>query len=388
LPVAIISNGEGLKFTEYSFLANVLAARGYLTFAIQHDLATDAAPSIKADKTDVDREAVYERDAANILFAIDALKQIQPNANYGGGLTLVGHGTGGDISMRFAKLHPDQVSSIVTLDNQHEALSSDGKFSILSFRAKDPAFRTDPGVVPDNDTAEKTGITVVQTAYQHQDMSDRGPDQVKTSIQDMLDKFLSESGTTSGSEPSDFFSALFGSIEAVVLAHRELATLGTIIAVCGPAVALMWRRIADVVSATAKLAAARISRQKKQTARRPQRLHIAGYFSRKSASMSGLGGGLILIAFCYSVLLRDVYLEIFLFILLLAVAIRQLLTAYRANRGYLGTNAGEALELIGFIAKQHRDGGLPPDLRKYLVEDRVENAVAPVQGNTVGGEVR
>jgi predicted dienelactone hydrolase len=35
LPVAVISNGNTVKNTEYSFLANVLAARGYLVASIQ-----------------------------------------------------------------------------------------------------------------------------------------------------------------------------------------------------------------------------------------------------------------------------------------------------------------------------------------------------------------
>src|ERR1700691_2394796 len=41
LPVAIISNGNTVKNTEYSFLANVLAARGYLVASIQQDLPSD-----------------------------------------------------------------------------------------------------------------------------------------------------------------------------------------------------------------------------------------------------------------------------------------------------------------------------------------------------------
>ena len=36
--LAIISNGNTVKATEYSFLANVLAARGYLVASIQQDL--------------------------------------------------------------------------------------------------------------------------------------------------------------------------------------------------------------------------------------------------------------------------------------------------------------------------------------------------------------
>lgn len=41
LPVAIISNGNTIKNTEYSFLANVFAARGYLVASIQQDIPSD-----------------------------------------------------------------------------------------------------------------------------------------------------------------------------------------------------------------------------------------------------------------------------------------------------------------------------------------------------------
>jgi hypothetical protein len=73
---------------------------------------------------------------------------------------------------------------------------TDGKFKILSFRSKDPQFKTDPGVIPDPALCEKAGITVVQTGFQHNDMRDTGPDSAKSSIQDMLDKFLSDTDTS------------------------------------------------------------------------------------------------------------------------------------------------------------------------------------------------
>src|ERR1700744_3973203 len=41
LPIAIISNGNPVKTTEYSFRANVLATRGYLVASIQQDLPSD-----------------------------------------------------------------------------------------------------------------------------------------------------------------------------------------------------------------------------------------------------------------------------------------------------------------------------------------------------------
>jgi len=92
--------------------------------------------------------------------------------------------------MYFAKQYPDEVKKVVTLDNLRVPFTTDGKFKILSFRSKDPQFKTDPGVIPDPALCEKVGITVVQTGFQHNDMRDTGPDSAKSSIQDMLDKFL------------------------------------------------------------------------------------------------------------------------------------------------------------------------------------------------------
>src|SRR4030088_2717829 len=41
LPGTILNHGNTVKHTEYSFLANVFAARGYLVISPQHDLPTD-----------------------------------------------------------------------------------------------------------------------------------------------------------------------------------------------------------------------------------------------------------------------------------------------------------------------------------------------------------
>jgi pimeloyl-ACP methyl ester carboxylesterase len=107
-------------------------------------------------------------------------------------MTIVGHSMGGDISMYFAKMYPDQTKKVVTLDNLRVPFMTDGRFKILSFRSKDPVFKPDPGVVPADEVCEKSGITVVQTGFQHNDMRDTGPDTAKASIQGMLDKFLDD----------------------------------------------------------------------------------------------------------------------------------------------------------------------------------------------------
>jgi hypothetical protein len=191
LPVAILNHGNTVKFTEYSFLANVFAARGYIAVSIQHDLPTDPPMVTKVGELYVGRQPQYLRGVANIKFAVEEMQKVQPNADYDH-LTMVGHSAGADISMYFAKLHPELIKKVVTLDNLRVPFMTDGRFKILSFRSKDPVFKTDPGVIPPEEVCEKAGITVVNTGFQHNDMRDTGPDQAKESIQGMLDKFLDD----------------------------------------------------------------------------------------------------------------------------------------------------------------------------------------------------
>src|SRR5882757_3869040 len=195
LPVAVISNGNTVKNTEYSFLANVLAARGYLVASVQQDIPTDPPLMTKVGLPYVGRREVYEKGEANILFVVQALKKMQPNADYNH-LTLVGHSNGGDISMFCAKRHPELVSKVITLDNLRVPFVLNDKLKILSFRSKDPNFKTDPGVLPTAQQARADGIDIVNTKFQHTDMSDRGPDAVKETIQATLDHFLSDSTTS------------------------------------------------------------------------------------------------------------------------------------------------------------------------------------------------
>ncbi len=195
LPVAVLNHGNTVKHTEYSFLANAFAARGYLSISPQHDLPTDPPMVTKPGELYVGRLPQIQRGVANIQFAVDEMKKIQPNADYTK-LTMVGHSMGGDISMYFAKEHPDEIKKVVTLDNLRVPFLTEGKFKILSFRSKDNQFKPDPGVVPDAEECEKAGITVVDTGYQHNDMRDTGPEGAKTSIQSMLDKFLKDADSS------------------------------------------------------------------------------------------------------------------------------------------------------------------------------------------------
>jgi len=195
LPIAIISNGNTVKNTEYSFLANVLAARGYLVASIQQDLPSDPPLMTKIGMPYVGRRGIYIRCEANILFVLGKLQKLQPNAIYDH-LTMVGHSNGGDVSMYFAKEHPELVSKVITLDNLRVPFVLSNRMKILSFRSKDLQFKTDAGVLPTPIQAKADGINIVNTGALHTDLSDRGPDSVKEKIQATLDKFLSDSASS------------------------------------------------------------------------------------------------------------------------------------------------------------------------------------------------
>jgi len=206
LPLAVISNGNTVKATEYSFLANVLAARGYLVASIQQDLPTDPPLMTKIGQPYVGRGGVYIRCEANILFVLGELKKRHENAEYDH-ITLVGHSNGGDVSMYVAHQHPELVSKVITLDNLRVPFVLSDKLKILSFRSKDPHFKTDPGVLPTKSEAKSDGIDIIDTGALHTELSDRGPASVKEKIQATLDKFL---GDTSASDlsPADTTSPM------------------------------------------------------------------------------------------------------------------------------------------------------------------------------------
>jgi len=210
LPVAIISNGNTVRNTEYSFLQNLLAARGYLVASIQQDLPSDPPLMTIVGQPYVGRLGVYQRGEANILFVLGELRKLQPNADYNH-LTLVGHSNGGDVAMFCAKEHPELVSKVITLDNLRVPFVINDRMKILSFRSSDPQFKTDPGVLPTPQQAKAEGIEIVTTPFQHTWMSDRGPEKAKEEIQGTLEKFLTD-GETSDLAPVPTDKPLIGQV--------------------------------------------------------------------------------------------------------------------------------------------------------------------------------
>ena len=205
LPVAIISNGNTVKNTEYSFLANVLAARGYLVASVQQDIPTDPPLMTKVGLPYVGRREVYEKGEANILvWCLDNWEKSQPNADYN------------HLTSRRAlqwRRHRDvlrqayilnTVSKVVTLDNLRVPFVLNDKMKILSFRSKDPQiYRPIPAYCRTPEQAKLDGIDIVRTQFQHTDMSDRGPYSVKEEgFQATLDAFLGSGGSSSELAPA------------------------------------------------------------------------------------------------------------------------------------------------------------------------------------------
>src|SRR5258705_5999225 len=54
LPVAVLNHGNKVKFTQYSFLANVFAARGFIAISIPPELPTDPPVENKVGEFSVD----------------------------------------------------------------------------------------------------------------------------------------------------------------------------------------------------------------------------------------------------------------------------------------------------------------------------------------------
>lgn len=167
-PLALISHGYGGRNTDYSFLAEALAARGYVVASVQHELAGDPAMPTQGEPAIV-RRPFWEQGAANLRFVIAELRA-RRIANRRPVL-LVGHSNGGDSSMLFAAQDDAPVAAVFTLDNRRMRMPRTARPRICSVRSSDqPA---DPGVLP-TPAERKRYRMVIGTVpgLIHDDMSD------------------------------------------------------------------------------------------------------------------------------------------------------------------------------------------------------------------------
>lgn len=184
LPVAIINHGYGVKNTEYTFLANHLAANGYFVISIQHDLKTDP-PLPRTGNLFQKRKPLWESGVQSISLTIAELKKTKPYLNLDK-IVLIGHSNGGDISMLFAINYPKQVSKLISLDSLRYPFPTKDNIPILSLRANDT--QADEGVLP----ISNKHIHILPIESKHIDMYDAGPTTVKQVIINEISNFLNK----------------------------------------------------------------------------------------------------------------------------------------------------------------------------------------------------
>jgi peptidoglycan-N-acetylglucosamine deacetylase len=187
LPVAIINHGYTVRNSEYSFLANALAANGYFVVSIQHDLKSDI-PLVQTGNLLERRKPLWERGSANILYVIKELHRRNPGLNLSK-VTLIGHSNGGDMVMLFAHSNPQLVKKIISLDSLRMPFPRTGLMPILSIRGNDT--KADEGVLPPKDSLKKLSITIIPLPEaRHIDLCDRGSELIQQQVNDLILNFL------------------------------------------------------------------------------------------------------------------------------------------------------------------------------------------------------
>ena len=190
-PVAFLSPGYRIPHTNYSFLAEMLAARGYLSVAIQHDLPTDPPLTGEGDLVTI-RTPAWQRGADNLRFVKAELSKTHPNHDWAA-LALVGHSNGGDLSAYLMGETPGFAKQLVTLDHRRVALPRDPSLQVLSIRGSD--FEADPGVLPSEGEQASSGTCVIEiVGSRHNDMHDGGPSELKAQISLAVGRFLHRGG--------------------------------------------------------------------------------------------------------------------------------------------------------------------------------------------------
>jgi predicted TIM-barrel fold metal-dependent hydrolase len=191
--VAFLGAGYGVPHTDYRFISDALAQRGYLVAAVRHQLPSDPALATTGDLVTL-RTPMWRRGAENLRFVKAELARRYPEFDWQS-LILIGHSNGGDISAFLLRESPEFARSLITLDHRRVPLPRTGDLNILSLRASD--FPADPGVLPaehePGGTAGQGGkLTCISriAGAQHNDMLDQGPPWLKEAILQRILAFL------------------------------------------------------------------------------------------------------------------------------------------------------------------------------------------------------
>ncbi|WP_240503694.1 MULTISPECIES: alpha/beta hydrolase [Pseudoalteromonas] len=187
--VAFINAGYRVEHDKYQFISKLLNQRGYLTVAIAHELPGDPPLSITGKLFET-RQENWLRGTVTIAVVHEQLKQKYPHYNFDQ-LMLIGHSNGGDISSLLASQKVSFIKDIITLDHRRVPLPRTRDIRVLSIRASD--YPADPGVLPTLAEQQKYQSCVVTIdKSRHNDMSDYGPQWLKTRINRLIELHLDD----------------------------------------------------------------------------------------------------------------------------------------------------------------------------------------------------
>ena len=178
-PLAIISPGYGMPHTGYGFIANALAARGYVVAAIQQEQPGDPAPASSGNLAQL-RRPIWKTGVDSIRFVMRDLEQ-RHISSPGPAAIVLGHSNGGDTSMLLATIAPDLTETVISLDNRRMPIPRTAAPRIYSIRSSDlPA---DEGVLPNPGEQSQFGIRLTTIAgLNHNDMWDGATPEQKSAM--------------------------------------------------------------------------------------------------------------------------------------------------------------------------------------------------------------
>ncbi|WP_027330651.1 hypothetical protein [Marinimicrobium agarilyticum] len=187
-PVAILSAGYGVSPTDYEFVVNAYATLGYLVLAVGHELPGDPPLSTSGDLYQT-RIENWRRGAETLRVVVSSMKRQRQGYDFNR-LTLIGHSNGGDISAWVANHDASAVDALITLDHRRVPLPKVNGLRVLSLRAGD--FPADKGVIPTPEEQALLGICILEFPQAlHNNMTDNGPEWLKSHISEALLKFSS-----------------------------------------------------------------------------------------------------------------------------------------------------------------------------------------------------
>ncbi len=180
---------KGGDYLAYSYLTEQLASKGYLVASIQHELPTDSLIPTTGNPQIV-RRPFWERGSDNILFVINALRNLNPGSDFKH-ITLIGHSNGADMTALFPQKYPHIVEKIITLDNRRMALPRTVYPKVYSLRSSDQT--ADQGVLPTDQEQKKYRITIIKLPNTiHNNMDNKANGKQRKEIMSYILTFLIE----------------------------------------------------------------------------------------------------------------------------------------------------------------------------------------------------